>query len=177
MTKKFCVDCGQPTQGIRCQECRWKLTVSSHRERSRQWHKAYILRKGNKCLDCGEPIHPQRKRCRHCNMKYQVGEKAHNWKGGRVSHGKIGYVRLLKPGHHRATKKGYVFEHIFLWEEANQKSLPIGWVIHHLNGIKYDNRLVNLVALPDKKHYLVLQAKAKRIQELEALLNGQQQLI
>jgi hypothetical protein len=28
-----------------------------------------------------------------------------------------------------------------------------------------------------KKHYLVLQAKAKRIQELEALLNGQAQLI
>ena len=88
-----------------------------------------------------------------------------------------GYVFLRMPEHHRAMKSGYVAEHIFVWEQAHKKELPKGWIIHHLNGIKNDNRLCNLVALSRKNHALVLQAKAKRIQELEALLNGQYQLV
>ncbi len=98
------------------------------------------------------------------------------WKGGR----RIvrGYIRLLLPEHPRADKRGYVCEHILVWEKATGKSLPKGWVVHHLNGIRGDNRPVNLVALPDKKHRYILDAKAKRIQELEALLkNGQRQLL
>jgi len=83
---------------------------------------------------------------------------------------------LTRPNHPRANN-GYVLEHIIIWEEANGKPLPKGWIIHHLNGIRDDNRLVNLQALPNKKHYLVLQAKAKRIQELEALINNQHQLM
>jgi len=63
-------------------------------------------------------------------------------------------------------------EHLAVWEEANGRRLPDGWVIHHLNGIKTDNRLRNLSALPNMKHMLVLAAKAKRIRELEELLNG-----
>ena len=80
-------------------------------------------------------------------------------------------------GHPRANSKDRILEHIWIWEEAHGKPLPKGWIIHHLNGIKDDNRPKNLMALPNKKHYLVLQAKAKRIQELEALLNGQHQLL
>ena len=83
---------------------------------------------------------------------------------------------IHRPEHPRAIK-GYIFEHWLVWEEANNKSLPKGWVIHHLNGIKGDNRICNLEALSNRKHYLVLQAKAKRIQALEALLNGQHQLL
>ena len=82
-----------------------------------------------------------------------------------------------KPEHPRASKVGAVFDHWLVWEQAHNKPLPAGWIIHHLNGIKTDNRPSNLVALPNKKHYLVLQAKAKRIQELEGLLNNQHQLL
>jgi len=89
----------------------------------------------------------------------------------------LGYIGILKPNHPRANTKGYVLEHILIWEEAHGKPLPEGWVIHHLNGIKDDNRPRNLIALPSKKHYLILQAKAKRIQELEAMLNNQGHLI
>jgi hypothetical protein len=104
------------------------------------------------------------------------GELANNWKGGKVT-SKDGYILINNHSHPRSSKSGYVLQHILIWEEANGKPLPKGWIIHHLNGIKSDNRLANLQALPNKKHYLVLQAKAKRIQELEALLNHQQQLI
>ena len=88
-----------------------------------------------------------------------------------------GYIEIRVESHHRARANGYVFEHILIWEQAHGKPLPKGWVIHHLNGVKDDNRISNLVALPNMKHCLLLQAKAKRIQELEAILNGQHQLL
>ena len=89
-----------------------------------------------------------------------------------------GYVTVYAPEHPRASKRKYVLEHILVWEKIQGKPIPSGYVIHHLNGIRSDNRKQNLIALPNKKHSLVLAAKAKRIQELEALLeNGQHQLI
>lgn len=88
-----------------------------------------------------------------------------------------GYVLVRTQQHHRANKYGYVLEHILNWEQAHGKPLPPGWVIHHLNGIKHDNRLDNLVALPNKKHAHILEAKAKRIQALEAALRNQGQLL
>jgi hypothetical protein len=106
----------------------------------------------------------------------KTGKYHHNWKGG-VNRQKGGYILILSPNHPRANRDGYVREHILVWEQVNRKSLPDGWIIHHLNGVKHDNRPRNLVALPNKKHYLVLEAKAKRIQELEAMLNGQNQLL
>ncbi len=100
----------------------------------------------------------------------KIGAKNVNWNGG-IKRSK-GYVFIYKPEHPRA-KRGYVGEHILVWEYANGKPLPMGWLVHHLNGIKSDNRPSNLVGLPNKKHYLILSAKAKRIQELEAILKNQ----
>ena len=69
--------------------------------------------------------------------------------------------------HPRANKQGYVREHILIWEEVHNKSLPDGWVVHHLNGIKSDNRPSNLIALPSKKHRYWIPKLQKRIRELE----------
>ncbi len=108
-------------------------------------------------------------------IRQRRGKEHPSWKGGRTL-GTSGYYMILMPDHHRVSKNGYVYEHIIVWEEFNKKQLKRGWIIHHLNGIKTDNRPQNLVALPNKKHFHVLAAKAKRIQELEALLNNQHQL-
>ncbi len=145
-------------------------------------------RKGRgSCIDCGNPItlRPDTKRCRGCATKklwrtgklknscFPQGKEHKWWKGGRKKNVQ-GYILIYKPGYPRAIAN-YVLEHILIWETIHGKPLPKGWIIHHLNGIPSDNRIRNLVALPNKKHYLVLQAKAKRIQELEALLNHQGQ--
>ena len=98
------------------------------------------------------------------------------WRGGRIQ-GSNGHILIHMPDYHRAGKNGYVFEHIVVWEKFHNKKLLKGWVIHHLNGIKTDNRPRNLVALSSQKHFLVLEAKAKRIQELEAMLKQQGQII
>ena len=140
------------------------------------------------CIDCGKLISRYGICCSACNCRHlwrsgkhtaesnPRGNKHYLWKGGRYkTFG--GYIMVYNPTHHRASSNNYVPEHIFIWEEAHGKPIPDGWIIHHLNGIKHDNRPSNLVALPNNKHYLVLQAKAKRIQELEALLNHQGQFL
>lgn len=150
--------------------------------------KRYLEKHKHPCVDCGKLCGSRAKRCKACSVKYQwqigsrnkemfgFGENALGWKGGRYRTYR-GYIYVYQPNHPRAEHRGYVMEHILVWEQANAKPLPNGWVIHHLNGIKDDNRIRNLVALPNKKHNLILAAKAKRIQELEAVLNGQAQLI
>jgi hypothetical protein len=95
------------------------------------------------------------------------GENNSNWKGGRHLHPQ-GYWRVYQPNHHRAIG-GYVWEHILVWEQANHKELPKDWVIHHLNGIRTDNRPENLVAMPRAGHARREMAEIfrKRIRELE----------
>ena len=78
------------------------------------------------------------------------------------------YLVEWAPGHPKAWDGRHVFQHILIWERQNGP-LPEGYVIHHLNGIKDDNRLENLVALPRGKHHSNLHLKAiqKRICALE----------
>lgn len=92
-----------------------------------------------------------------------------NYKNGRTQNGKDGYIFILKPEHPKA-HQGYVREHLLVWEEAHGKSLPDGWVIHHLNGVKNDNRIENLVAMKDKSHIRLIPKLQHRIRELEKKL-------
>lgn len=82
-----------------------------------------------------------------------------------------GYILVKRSSHPRANKYGYVLEHLLVWEEHHKRPLPEGWHIHHLNGIRDDNRPLNLVALSPVKHKLnhnrLLEERAKRIRELE----------
>lgn len=73
----------------------------------------------------------------------------------------------MKPEHPRAYSNGYVTEHILIWEKANNQQLPDNWIVHHLNGIKTDNRPENLLDMPSKKHALLISELEKRIQKLE----------
>ena len=180
--KHRCIDCGKPIhrQAKRCRSCAGKV----HWQLG--YHKNQVVRTPKFCLDCGNPIKWEAERCGSCAVKYawKVGHiKPHLMPKGTASlrwKGKWDnaiYPCTYQPSHPRANKQGFVYDHILIWEEIHKRPLPKGWVVHHLNGIKNDNRPINLKGLPTRKHYLVLQEKAKRIQQLEALLNSQQQLL
>ena len=90
-----------------------------------------------------------------------------------------GYVRIHINGK-------WILEHRYIWEKVHGP-LPKGWVVHHLNGIKDDNRLVNLFAMPRDKHSReIMLADAdrnricqleERVAELEALIEGYEQIL
>lgn len=82
----------------------------------------------------------------------QRGEKNDSWKGGRTKDSR-GYVLVKVQGHPRAKTAGdYVFEHIIVAESHIGRYLGPSEIIHHINGVKDDNRPENLYITNPSEH-------------------------
>lgn len=105
------------------------------------------------------------------STRKEIGENHPSWKGGRIKNAD-GYILVKARWHPRANANGYVREHLLVWEKTHKCSLSEGYVIHHLNGIKEDNRPKNLVAIPRRKHKTetVVKLLQQRILDLEQQL-------
>ena len=91
---------------------------------------------------CGENKQPTSATCRSCQAT--AGDANGNWRGGTTRH-KAGYVMRHVPGHPRTRPRNpYVFEHILVMEEVLGRHLLPDETVHHLNGVKDDNRPENL---------------------------------
>lgn len=55
-----------------------------------------------------------------------------------------GYVLIHRPDHPNSHKNGYILEHTFIVSEHIGRPLKKGENIHHINGIRDDNRIENL---------------------------------
>jgi len=69
--------------------------------------------------------------------------------------GKDGYVRLYLPNHPTSTKYGLIMEHRYIVEQKIGKLLSKNEKVHHINGIKNDNRIENLSLMFSKDHQLL----------------------
>jgi len=98
-----------------------------------------------------------------------------NWRGG-TTRNTHGYILEYAPEHPRANQSSYVYQHILVWERTYNKSLPKGWVIHHLNGIRDDNRPQNLAGMSNRTHRNLEKVHQARIKQLETELKELQQL-
>ena len=75
---------------------------------------------------------------------FYKGQPPLNWKGGKVKHSD-GYIRIYKPKHPFKQKEGYIFEHRFVMEQKLGRFLKPKERVHHLNNIRDDNRIENLI--------------------------------
>jgi hypothetical protein len=111
------------------------------------------------CEQCGEEyvvsphVAAQSRFCtRACAGKartareFHHGESSPQWKGGR--HRVRGYMRIHAPDHpsvqHKERSKRYVLEHRLVIEAHLGRLLEPHEKVHHINGVKDDNRLENL---------------------------------
>jgi hypothetical protein len=97
--------------------------------------------------------------------------KNHNWKGGRASDSH-GYILIKIKGHPFASKANYVREHRLVAEKMLGRYLNITEPVHHINGIRDDNRPKNLMIFANHwahKKYAIIQEGMK---EGEIIFDG-----
>jgi hypothetical protein len=86
------------------------------------------------------------KRTKHHLRNFRIkvsGERNCNWRGGKCIH-TDGYITILTKNRYKNGKKKYILEHRLVMQEYIGRKLNNKEVVHHINGIKSDNRIENL---------------------------------
>ena len=97
-------------------------------------------------------------------MRGQRGEEHYNWQGGSRLR-ENGYRFLHRRGHPLADAKGYVREHRLVAQEALGRPLPPKAVLHHVNGVRDDNRGANLVLCENAGYHQLLHKRTRALSE------------
>jgi len=143
------------------------------------WNKKYPLRKIGEFLSLnGTTIfywmekYNIPRRIGNQTQKGKFGNLSQAWKGGRLL--KNGYVLIYNPKHPNTSATGYVPEHRLIMEKHIGRYLKKNELVHHINGIRTDNRLKNLVIVDSSKHekHTLERILQKRIIYLEKIVNN-----
>lgn len=106
----------------------------------RQRYRRNNYRAGRTCCDCGTPVVNRALRCQPC---YQIHRRATATPSRSLT--VRGYVILGGLYEHpNANKRGQVLEHVKVMGDILGRPIRPGENVHHINGIKDDNRPENL---------------------------------
>jgi hypothetical protein len=71
------------------------------------------------------------------------GQEHPRWNGGKSTNGD-GYIRITKPEHPAASKRGWIYEHRLVMEQAIGRPLNPNELVHHIDGDPKNNAPENL---------------------------------
>lgn len=91
----------------------------------------------------------RRKPSEYIAMACKRGENHRWWKGGKKKDSQ-GYIYIWKPNH--PFSKKYIAEHRLAMEKHLGRYLKKDEIVHHINGVRTDNRIENLELTNIKKH-------------------------
>ena len=122
------------------------------------------------CLTCSS------KRISKLNKEINSGCNSTSWSGGRMMNGsEYIWVQISKdsPYYPMAHNRRYIPEHRLIMAQHLGRCLTGNEIVHHINGIKTDNRIENLaLARSNKEHFtapfIELQSLRTRISSLES---------
>lgn len=117
-----------------CCDCSATFSPSSRHKRCTPCRKVAYK---TPCPACGHLISRGAKSCQRCRSS-QRGEGNPNWRGG-TTRAQSGYVFIKD----MATGK-YKAEHVLVMQRMISRPLLAGETVHHLNGVRDDNRPENL---------------------------------
>ena len=103
----------------------------------------------NICINCKKEYKPSRKYQRFCSHKCYNGKFCYQFKG-RCGDSR-GYIKIYMPDHPNAVGKK-VLEHRLVMEKYLGRYINSDEIVHHINGIKDDNRIENLQLMTRSKH-------------------------
>ena len=84
-----------------------------------------------------------------------------------------GYILVHKPEHPYAHQSGYILEHRLIMEKHIGRYIEPDEEIHHINGIKKDNRITNLLLVNRSQHkqlHAMLNKSKKQEKEIARLI-------
>jgi hypothetical protein len=109
----------------------------------------------------GNNIGPRFKKGIKYPWLYEKGDKHYKWKGGKRKTIQ-GYIVVRCECHPAAIREGYyVAEHRLVMEQYLGRYLTKEELVHHINGIKDDNRIENLQVVTQEEHNAIHNPKRK----------------
>lgn len=99
-------------------------------------------------------VRPSIEACIKGILNQGTGADHPSWKGGiTLANGR---KCIYRPGHPRAHRSGYVYEHILVAEEALGRPILPTEVVHHIDRDKANNAPENLMVLPSQAEHMRL---------------------